>query len=133
AFCLSNTAAGLKSGMNARPIFFRTALMLVATALPFIALKLIFPGGPDTYVSMTFHGHKLLSKLLQYATSLPDYFAALSLSLLAGGYILFSGTWKKMGLESAAFFSLLISTIVATAALISFDSFASLLLYIWMP
>lgn len=129
----SSTFVAARHGVNARSIALRTGLMLISTILPFLILRITTIHGPaDTYVSMTFLWHKLFLKLLQFTQVLPDYFLSLLISIPTITCLLIK-RYRQPDFSLAAAFSLLVSAIVATAALICFDSFSDLLLYIWLP
>ncbi|HEY9676795.1 MAG TPA: hypothetical protein V6C76_02250 [Drouetiella sp.] len=117
-----------------REICFRFGLIFVAVTMPYVILKYaIFPVINDKYVVVTFDLAKLLTKTIQYALVVPEFFVSL-IGTLGGALALsFSKVIDKNSQEWCAFVALLFSSLAATAALISFDTFAGTLVYIWLP
>lgn len=131
AFLLANLVFASQSRLQ---ILIRNGTMFAATALPLVILKLmIFPTINDKYVVMTFDASKLLAKTWQYATVVPDFFVVLLYTTCSGLYLLFKLKSKRQNNSWSAFVALLFAALTSTAALISFDTFAGVLMYIWLP
>ncbi len=119
---------------NRLNILTRFGVMFAATVAPLIVLKLIiFPTLSDHYVVMTFDVQKLLTKTWQYASVVPDFFLILLYTTFSATGLTASKTFNKQNECWSAFVSLLLAALVSTAALISFDTFAGALMYIWLP
>jgi len=119
---------------NRLPVFIRYGVMFAATTVPLLILKLmIFPTLSDHYVVMTFEIQKLLAKTWQYATVVPDFFLILLYTTCSGLCLALSKTYTRQSEPWCGFISLLVASIASTAALISFDTFAGVLMYIWLP
>jgi hypothetical protein len=114
-------------------VLLRNGIVFLATLGPLLVLKLlVFPPTTDSYVVMTFNIDKLIAKTWQYAVVVPDFFLVLTYACASCALMSFSKKAQRDELW-CAFLALLLSSIVATAALISFDTFAGVLLYIWLP
>jgi hypothetical protein len=114
---------------------YRAWLFFLMTALPYIVLKYgIFPpSSAEQYVVVTFDTAKLLKKLMQYVLLMPDFFIELGLCFSFWIYAIVSKL-PSNNREQFLFFSCcLLSALAATLALISFDSFDTPLMYIWLP
>ncbi|CAN5170755.1 hypothetical protein BH10CYA1_BH10CYA1_38880 [soil metagenome] len=115
-------------------VLIRYGTMFAATLAPLLVLKLlIFPSLSDHYVVMTFDLNKLLAKTWQYATVVPDFFLILLYTTCSGLCMSFSRTFIKSNEHWCGFISLLLAALASSAALISFDTFAGVLMYIWLP
>lgn len=112
----------------------RLSVMFVATAAPLLFLKFaIFPTISDKYVVMTFDAIKLLNKTWQYALVVPDFFLTLGFTTCGAIYLLANRTFAKRNEFFCGFLTLLLASLASTAALISFDTFSGVLVYIWLP
>ncbi|MFN8553673.1 MAG: hypothetical protein U0103_19545 [Candidatus Obscuribacterales bacterium] len=119
---------------NKREALARHTLMFVATIAPLLVLKfMVFPTINDKYVVMTFDIHKLLAKAWQYAVVVPDFFAMLTFTTGSGIYLAFSKKFYKSTESWSGFVALLAAALASAVALISFDTFAGVLMYIWLP
>lgn len=119
---------------NKRDVLARYTLMFAATVAPLLLLKfLVFPTINDKYVVMTFDIHKLVAKACQYAVVVPDFFAMLIFTTCSGACLTFSKKFYKSTESWSGFIALLTAALASTVALISFDTFAGVLMYIWLP
>ena len=131
AILFSNLVARTR---NVRDIFLRFGSLFFSTLVPLLVLKfLIFPVAAEHYVTMTFDIQKLLLKTSQYVTAVPDFFLILACCCVGGIWLALAKTHMKNSWQWCAFISLLFSSVAATGALISFDTFATVLIYIWLP
>lgn len=112
----------------------RYGVMFAATLAPLVLLKFaVFPTISDHYVVMTFDAKKLLAKTWQYACVVPDFFLILLYTACSGVYLACNPGYKKHNDLWCGFVALLFAAFASTAALISFDTFAGVLMYIWLP
>ncbi len=119
---------------NKRGILARDGLMFAATVAPLLILKfMIFPTITDKYVVMTFDIHKLVGKAWQYAKVVPDFFALLVFTTCSGVALAFSKKFYKATEAWSGYVALLTAALASAVALISFDTFAGVLMYIWLP
>ncbi len=119
---------------NSGELFLRFGPLFCSSLAPLLILKfLIFPVLAEHYVTMTFDLQKLLLKTSQYVTAVPDFFLIMAYCCVGGLWLTLAKTHTKNNWQWCAFLSLLFSSVAATAALISFDTFATVLIYIWLP
>ncbi|HEY9731619.1 MAG TPA: hypothetical protein V6C89_06890 [Drouetiella sp.] len=112
----------------------RYGTMFAATVAPLLILKLaIFPTISDKYVVMTFDVQKLIAKSWQYIRVVPDFFTALLFTTGCGICLTLNKSISKSDSSWSGFIALLVAALASTAALISFDTFAGVLMYIWLP
>lgn len=131
ALLLANLVFASGKRMN---VLARYGIMFAATLAPLLVLKLmIFPTISDKYVVMTFEIQKLLAKTWQYALVVPDFFAALLFTTGSGIALVLNKSFLKSNQSWCGFVALLVAALASTAALISFDTFAGVLMYIWLP
>lgn len=119
---------------NRLQTFARYGTMFAATVAPLVILKLlVFPTISDHYVVMTFDVQKLAAKTWQYACVVPDFFLILLYTTCGGLYLTINSNFDKKNEYWCGFITLLLTALASTAALISFDTFAGVLMYIWLP
>jgi hypothetical protein len=115
-------------------VLMRAGTMFATTIAPLLILKcVVFPTITDHYVVMTFDIQKLLLKAWQYAKVVPDFFAILLFTMGSGIAFSINKKHEKRNEQWSCFAALLLTSLASAAALISFDTFAGVLMYIWLP
>ena len=119
-----------------RTRFARALVLFAAVVVPAVVLNVVYaPMHPQVehYVQVTFNIQKILERFVQHAQATPVFFALLA----AVTIFALSSMWRRadigFGANQLIFISLLISCLVATAALLCFDTYDMVLLYIWYP
>jgi hypothetical protein len=114
--------------------FKRSLLLFACTILP-VSVQHILPStvATNSYVVIDFNAVKLATKGLQYCQAMPDFFLFLFLTLVGWTIQFIESRRNPLSLQFCFFTSLIISSVISTLALISFDTHHTLLLYIWLP